>query len=94
MEKHEKTVVFTKHARERMRQRGTREEDVREAIQIGEREPAQRGLVLYRLNLEFNREWDGRFFRIQQVAPIVAEEKDRFVVITVYTFYFQEVKKL
>jgi hypothetical protein len=45
------------------------------------------------LNLEFNREWDGRYFRIQQVAPVVVEEEDRFVVITVYTFYFQEGEK-
>lgn len=76
-------VVFTKHARERLAERGAREEDVLEAIRIGEREPAQRGYFLYRLNLEFNREWDGRFYRMQQVAPIVAEEEDRIVVITV-----------
>jgi hypothetical protein len=27
---------------------------------------------------------------VQQVAAIVAEETDRLVVVTVYTFYFQE----
>jgi len=63
---------------------------VREAIRIGRREPAQRGLFLYRLNLEFRREWDGHFYGVQQVAPIVDEEDARFVVVTVYTFYFQE----
>jgi hypothetical protein len=71
-----------------MQERGTREEDVREAIRIGRREPAQRGLFLYRLNLEFKREWDGRYYAVQQVAPVAAEEAERFVVITVYTFYF------
>jgi hypothetical protein len=85
-----KPVVFTAHARKRMLERGTSEEDVREAIRIGEREPAHRGLFLYRLNLEFHREWDGRYYRMQQVAPVVAEEAERIVVITVYTFYFQE----
>jgi hypothetical protein len=85
-----KPVVFTVHARKRMVERGAREEDVIEAIRIGEREPAQRGLTLCRLNLEFHREWDGRYYRMQQVAPVVAEEPDRIVVITVYTFYFQE----
>jgi len=45
---------------------------------------------LYRLNLEFKREWDGRYYGIQQVVPIVAEKHDRYVVVTVYTFYFQE----
>lgn len=83
-------VVFTKHARQRMRERGAREDDVMEAIRIGEREEAQRGLVQFRLNLEFHREWDGRYYGVQQVLPIVAEEPDRLVVVTVYTFYFQE----
>ena len=85
-----KPIVFTAHALQRMQERGAREEDVNEAVRIGKREPAHRGLVLYRLNLEFKREWDGRYYGVQQVVPIVAEEKDRFVVVTVYTFYFQE----
>jgi L-asparaginase/Glu-tRNA(Gln) amidotransferase subunit D len=85
-----KPVVFTASVRKRTAERGTREENVIEAIRIGEQEPAQRGLVLYRLNLEFHREWDGRYYRMQQVAPVVAEEPDRIVVIMVYSFYFQE----
>jgi hypothetical protein len=85
-----KPIVFTAHALIRMRQRGTCEEDVCKAIRIGQREMAQRGLFLYRLNLEFKREWDGRYYSVQQIAPIVDEEANRFVVITVYTFYFQE----
>ena len=83
-----KPVVFTNHARQRMLDRGAREEDVLEAIRIGQREPAQRGLSLYRLNVEFQREWDGKHYAVQQVAPIVAEEPDTMVVVTVYTFYF------
>ena len=81
-------VVFTNHARQRMRDRGAREEDVLEAIRIGQKEPAQRGLSLYRLNVEFQCQWDGKHYAVQQVAPIVAEEPDRMVVVTVYTFYF------
>jgi hypothetical protein len=73
-----------------MKERGVSQEAVTEAICTGQREPAQRGLFLYRLNLEFHREWDGRSYSLQQVAPIVAEEESRFVVITVYAFYFQE----
>lgn len=85
-----KVIEFTRHARQRMQQRGAREADVREAIRIGEREPAKRGLFMYRLNLEFNRNWAGKQYAIQQVAPIVAEESRRMVVVTVYTFYFLE----
>jgi len=87
-EKGLKPIVFTTHARLRMEQRGAREEDVREAIRSGQREQGQRGLFLYRLNLEFKREWDGQYYAIQQVVPVVAEEEQRIVVVTVYTFYF------
>ena len=85
-----KPIVFTGHAVQRMKERGASENSVREAIRIGEREPAQRGCFLCRLNLEFKREWDGRYYGVQQVAPIVREETDKIVVITIYTFYFQE----
>jgi Domain of unknown function (DUF4258) len=85
-----KPIVFTNHARQRLKERGTNEESVREAIRIGEAESARRGLVLYRLNQEFKKKWDGRYYGVQQVAPVVKEEDDRLIVITVYTFYFQE----
>ena len=65
MAEHEKPVVFTTHALTRMRERGAAEEDVREAIRIGHRESAQRGLFSYRLNVEFRREWDGRYYGMQ-----------------------------
>ena len=85
-----KPIILTRHATERMGERGASEDDVREAIRIGHCEPAQRGLIQYRLNLEFNGKWDGRYYAIKQVVPIVAEEKEQLVVVTVYTFYFQE----
>lgn len=85
-----KPVVFSYHARQRMRERGAREVDVLEAIRVGQPEPARRGLTLFRLNLEFQKEWGGRWYGVQQVAPLVAEEDDRIVVVTVFAFYFQE----
>jgi hypothetical protein len=88
MSEQAKPIVFTRHARDRCAQRGTTETDVTAAIRTGKREPAQRGLWLYRLNLEYQREWDGVRYAVQQVAPVVDEEADRFVVVTVYTYYF------
>lgn len=85
-----KPVVFSTHARGRIANRGTTEADVIRAIRTGYREPAQRGLSLYRLTLEYRREWDGRYYAVQQVVPVVDDMPDRFVVVTVYTFYFQE----
>lgn len=83
-------IVFTAHSLQRMKERGTNEQDIREAIRIGRKEPAKGKRSVYRLNLEFKRTWDGRYYGIQQVAPVVIEEGDEIVVITVYTFYFQE----
>lgn len=85
-----KPVVFTRHARERMQERGAREEDVLAAVRLGERERAQRGLIQFRFNVEFKREWDGRYYGVQQIVPVVDEEAERIVVVTVYTFYYQE----
>jgi hypothetical protein len=84
----EAEIRFSRHALKRAQERGASEDLVREAIRKGEREPAQRGLWLYRFNREFNREWAGKHYAIQQVAPIVADEGDRMVVISVYVFYF------
>ena len=83
-----KPVVFTQHARERCKGRGATEADVIEAIRNGKREPAQRGLWIFRMNFEFQQEWDGRRYAVRQVAPVVDDQPDRFVVVTVYTFYF------
>jgi Domain of unknown function (DUF4258) len=81
-------IEFTAHARQRMQERGAGEAEVLEAIHTGQREPAQRGLTLFRLNLEFHKEWAGRYYGLQQVVPIVAEEPGRLIVVTVYVFYF------
>ena len=73
-----KPVVFTNHARDRCIQRGVSEADALRAIREGKREPAQRDLWQYRLNLEFQKEWAGNWYAVQQVVPVV----------TVYTYYF------
>lgn len=54
----------------------------------GLREPAKQGRWLYRLNLPHGAGWQGRTYAVKQVAPVVVETDDEFVVITVYTFYF------
>ncbi|GEM_PF-6169639 len=38
----------------------------------------------YRKNFQFNGMWRGRKYQIKQVAPIVADEDDRLVVVTVF----------
>lgn len=83
-----KPVRLTEHAKEQCRERGATEVEVREAIEQGSREPAKLGRELCRLNIPFGRSWQGNVYAIKQVAPVITEEPDEIVVITVYTFYF------
>ena len=52
------------------------------------RTPAREGRIWCRLNFEFKGAWQGRYYAIKQVAPVIVEEPDRIVVVTVYTFFF------
>jgi hypothetical protein len=83
-----KPIRLTQHARERCVQRGTTEDEVREAILSGSRESAKKGRLLCRLNIEFGQEWQGTTYPIKQIAPVIAETGDEIAVITVYVFYF------
>ena len=49
---------------------------------------AKQGRRAFRKNFSFNASWKGRYYDVKQVVPIVAEEPDAWVVITVYVFYF------
>jgi len=43
---------------------------------------------MYRLNFQYAARWQDKYYAIKQVAPVVAEEQNENVVVTVYTFYF------
>jgi len=70
-----------------MVERGVREDDVRAAVLTGRREPAQHGLFAYRLRVDFNSVWKGRYYEAQELEVIAAEEDEAVVVVTVYAFY-------
>ena len=83
-----KPVVLSKHARERLPERGTDEHEVREAVHKGAKMPARDGKIWCRLNFEFKSTWQGKYYAVKQVAPIIVEEANEIVVVTVYTFFF------
>lgn len=83
-----KSVRLTQHAIQQCVERGATENEVVKAVLHGTREPAKMGRVLCRYNLSFNGVWQGKEFAIKQVAPVISEESDEIVMITVYTFYF------
>lgn len=57
------------------------------AIREGENAPAKRGRLAFRKNYAFRRLWKGVYYEGKQVQPIIVEESDRFIVVTVYVFY-------
>lgn len=83
-----KPIVFSAHAREKMLDRGASETEVEATIRSGSKEPARGGRFTFRKNFAYNRQWRGKQYAVKQVAPIVAEEDERLVVVTVFVYYF------
>ena len=94
-----KPIRLSKHAEEQATERGATSREVEEAVRKGSREPAIRGREICRYNFTFNRKWQGKYYAIKlatgrvrptggQVAPVIKEEANEVIVITVYTFYF------
>jgi hypothetical protein len=82
------TIIFTSHALEQAELRGTNKAEIGLAIEQGEEIPAKKGRFMTRKNFEFNSNWQGKRYKIKQVAPVFVKENEKIVVITVYTFYF------
>jgi len=83
-----KKIIYSKHALEQMEERGATKNEVEEAICRGEKIPAKKERLSFRLNFQYNSEWGGKKYAIKQVMPVVAEENNKLIVVTVYTFYF------
>ena len=83
-----KPIRLTKHAQEQCIERGATESEVRYAILNGYREPAKLSREICRFSFPFNKNWQGKFYAVKQVAPVIKEEQDEIVVITAYTMYF------
>ena len=83
-----KRIEFSHHARNKMLDRGASESEVETAIRTGNSEPATKGRLMFRKNFAFNRFWRGKRYAVKQVVPIVVEEADRLVVVSVFVYYF------
>ena len=81
-------ILIHPHARERMKERGATENDVRTTISKGEKFPARLGRTGFRHNFAFESNRDGKFFRIKQVVVYGVDEEKDFMVITVVVKYF------
>lgn len=92
MSKMGKPIKFSQHALDNMTDRGASREEVETAIRTGECIPAKKGRLSFRKNFSYNGMWKGKFYNIKQVIPIVVEEPERFVVVTVYVFFIGGLK--
>ena len=81
-------IEISDHALGQMVERGVARDEVLAAIAEGDIETARRGRLLYRKNFPFNRAWKGRVYRTKQVAPVVAKDDDKLIIVTVYAYYF------
>lgn len=81
-------VLFTDHALLQCRERGATEDEVMAAVASGIRESAKQGRVICKRNFDFRSFWQGRWYSVKQVCPVIAEEPGQTVVVTVYVYYF------
>jgi len=81
-------IKISLHAKEQMLERGASEEEVKIAVQKGEKQEAKKGRIIYKKNFQFNGHWREREYKIKQVSPVVAIDGDEIIVVTVYVFYF------
>jgi hypothetical protein len=83
-----KPIRLSQHASEQCIARGATLAEVSEAIYNGSRQPAKLGRYKYQAIFQYNDTWQGKFYALKKVNPIVMETDSEFIVITVYTFYF------
>lgn len=82
------TVRLHPHAMARLQERGATEQEVRAAIETGERFEAKFGRTGFRRNFPCDSEWQGKRYRNKQIEVYAVEENFEWVVITVIVKFF------
>ena len=86
-----KPIRFSKHALDYANKRGFTAAEVEEAIRTSSWNPAELGRLDCRKDFPSGKEWNGRLYATKQVRPVFVEEAGELVVITVYTYYFNQI---
>lgn len=68
------------HAAERMKERGTNEKEIIEAVENGEMFPAKFGRSGFRRNFPFNGTWNNKRYNTKQIEVIAINEDDNWIV--------------
>ncbi len=89
----DKPIRLSIHARGQLRSRGVSDQEIVEAIRTAPWTRAASGKLECRKNFEYNQEWNKKWYSTKQVRPIFVDEKEEIIVVTVYSYYFQEAPK-
>ena len=80
-------VIIIDHARDRMAERGAKEDEVIAVLKQGEALKGALGRKVKEMTFPFNTRWQGRFYKQKKVRVVYIEEGDNHIVITVYTYF-------
>ena len=84
----EKEIKFTKHAVKRADERGVTHEEIKEAIKNSNWLKATHDRYTINYLFNYNKIWEGKFYKQKEIVVIFKEENDKIVVITTIARYF------
>ena len=85
-----KPIRFSHHASRYITRRGFTAAEVEEVIRTMPWQPAELERLECRKDFAYGKEWNGKLYTTKQVRPIFVEEASEIVVVTVYTYYFEQ----
>ena len=82
------SIIFSDHAKDSMRKRGAKADEVEKVIRHAEWTEAKKDRFEAKLDFPYNQEWNRKHYLTKQINPVFALENQGIVVITVFVFYF------
>jgi hypothetical protein len=83
-----KKIRLSMHASEQCKERGSNEDEISLAIRESTWEVAKNGRFQAKYTLQYNANWNGKWYALKEVRPIFVEEETEIVVVTVITYYY------
>lgn len=76
------------HAKERIKERGATEDEVKLTVEQGEKFPAKYNRTGFRRNFPFDNIWRGKYYKNKQLEVYAVKEDADWLAITIITRYF------
>lgn len=81
-------IIMTHHAKQRAKERGTNEEEIKQTIVYGEQLPAKQRRLKFIKTFAYNNIWNGRYFNNKKLEVVAVKEDESWIIITVITKFF------